>query len=365
MKKSFTLLLTVLTSVYALSLPYNNPFTAYSPSSAEEIRSCLYVVAPDATATLLDGDLTQYDPSFSNGVDGMDARKMSNFSENLGMVREGSTLVIERRHTIEATDTIFFKLWNVVQERAYQFQFITTNLDHPGLSGFLEDSYLHTSTPVDLNGTSTIDFSVNADPASSTAYRFRLVFATVAEAALPLTFTSTKAYEQNNNIVVDWMTEHEQDIKKYGIEKSTDGIRFNNITDMQANKLAVNSYTWTDIHSSAGYNYYRIQTTGSNGNIIYSPVVKVFKETQLSNIRVFPNPVTDNTIFLKMENQPAGLYVIKLLNNFGQPVMVKQIQYPGGSSTTVIRPGQNIAPGLYKLDVASPGGGKTNINLMF
>lgn len=365
MKKFSTLFLVVLfVWMNASSLPEGNPFAFYSPTSAEEIRSSLYVVGADATTTLLDGDLTQYNPAFSNAVDGMDARKMSNFSENLGMERESTTLVIERRHTIEASDTIFYKLWNVHQ-RSYQFEFVTTNLNHPGLNGYLEDTYLKTSTPVNLNGTSTISFSVNSDPASADIYRFRLVFTTAATAALPLTFTSARAYEQNNNITVDWKTENEQNIKKYEIEKSYDGKLFNYITEMNPNKALVNSYTWTDINTAAGYNYYRIQGTDLNGEITYSEVVKVFKEKTSKAISVFPNPITNNTIHLKLENQPAGIYVVRLINNNGQPVMVKQIQHSGGSSTEIIRPNQNISKGVYQLEITGPGGKKIKINLMY
>ena len=132
------------------------------------------------------GILTQYDQSFTNVVDGMDARKMSNFSENLGMIRGTTTLVIERRHTIDFTDTIFYKMWNV-QQRPYQLEFITSNLNHPGLTGYLEDSYLHTSVPINLNGANNINFSVNSDPASSAMYRFRIIFTTAA-AANPATY---------------------------------------------------------------------------------------------------------------------------------------------------------------------------------
>ena len=224
MKKSLTvLLIVVLACHHASSLPVNTSLL-YSgiPSSSEEIRSNLYVVEPDAHTVLMDGGLTQYDQSFTNSIDGMDARKMSNFSENIGMIRGTTTLVIERRHTIDISDTIFYKLWNV-QQRSYQLEFITSNLNHPGLSGHLEDSYLQTSVPIDLNGANNINFSVNADPASSAMYRFRIIFNTAEAGLMPLTFTSLKAYQQDNSVHIDWNTENEQNLKSYNVERSGDG----------------------------------------------------------------------------------------------------------------------------------------------
>src|SRR5664279_1839868 len=143
MKKTSTLLFIILLAcMRASSLPPAGYSIACGTAGTEIIRSNLYHVETDGTTNLLDGDLTQYDASYSNAVDGMDARKMSNFSENIGMLRGTSTLVIERRHTIDNADTIFYKMWNIRHEETYQLEFIASNLDHPGLLGYLEDSYL-------------------------------------------------------------------------------------------------------------------------------------------------------------------------------------------------------------------------------
>ena len=361
-KPSTRCFIVMLACMHASSLPAT-PFPFYSPSSEELIRSNLYVVAADASTILLDGDLTQYDPSFTNTVDGMDARKMSNFSENIGMIRETTTLVIERRHTIDVSDTIFYKLWNV-QQRPYQLEFITSNLNHPGLIGYLEDSYLNTSVAIDLNGVNNINFSVNSDPASSAMYRFRIIFTTAAAGILPLTFTSVKGYQQNNGIHVDWKTKNEQNIRLYNVEKYTGGDQFSSVSGIKANNLPLNNYSWTDASPADGFNYYRIRSTGISGEIKYSQVLKVFSVSK-GVINVFPNPVTGNTIHLQIVNQPGGLYEVNLVNNSGQSVMTKQIQHTDGTSTETIRPAQHIPKGMYQLEVTKPDGSKMNIHLMY
>ena len=353
----------MLAYTHASSLPPTIPPSNYNtPSTGEQIRSNLYAVEPDASTILLDGDLTQYDPSFTNVVDGMDARKMSNFSENLGLIRGTTTLVIERRHTIDITDTIFYKMWNV-QQQTYQLEFITSNLSHPGLSGYLEDSYLHTSVVINLNGPNNINFSVNSDPASSAMYRFRIIFVTEAAVALPFTFTSIKAYEQNNTINVDWKTENEGNMRLYNVEKSTDGNHFTSVSGITANNLPVNNYSWTDVTPADGNNYYRIRSTDISTVTKYSEVLKVYSGK--GDIKVFPNPITDNTIHLQIINQPAGMYEVTLINNSGQRVMTKQIQHAGGNSTETIRPSRHLAKGIYELEITKPGGSKMNIHLMY
>ncbi len=357
MKRSFTLMMcTLLVCLYASSSPRS--FIPLSPySGIEQIRSNLYVRPPGSSPILMDGDLTQYDPSYSNTLDGLDARKMNNFSENIGMIRGTNVLVIERRQTISLTDTIFYKTWQL-QQRLYQLEFITSNLDHPGLEGFLEDSYLKTSVPINLNGTTTADFSVIADPASAAVYRFRIVFKTVVSGPLPLTFTSIKAYGQEKKIRIDWKTENEVNMKGYGVEKSIDGSRFINAANVKANNFAINNYTWVDEFPANGYNYYRIINTGIDGEAKYSSVLKVFIEKNNSEITVYPNPVINNTIHLHIKDQPAGQYQIRLINSFGEPVFLSKITHEGGDITQTLRPNQTIAKGVYQLEVTTPGNKK-------
>ena len=85
-----------------------------------------------------------------------------------------------------------------------------------GLLGKLLDKYLSSETPVNLDGITRVDFTVNSDPASSTADRFKLVF--YSTGLLPVTFTSIKAYEQNSNVMVEWKVSDQLNIAKYEVE---------------------------------------------------------------------------------------------------------------------------------------------------
>ena len=63
------------------------------------MRMNMYALNSNGTAILVDGTLTQYDDDFSNSVNGMDARKLTNPGENIGMIRDTKTLIIESRQT--------------------------------------------------------------------------------------------------------------------------------------------------------------------------------------------------------------------------------------------------------------------------
>src|SRR5258705_13925581 len=105
MKNIFALMVAAIFSHFtASSFPH-----LLSPSTAEyaQFRTNLYIVASDGSPVLMDGTLTQYDTVYSNDINGMDARKMFNSSENFGMLRGSTVLIIEScRNFIEGLNPV-------------------------------------------------------------------------------------------------------------------------------------------------------------------------------------------------------------------------------------------------------------------
>lgn len=359
MKKIFTLSLIAIFAAMQLCSAQSGI------SSLVMMRNYLYVLGTGGDSTMLDGDLTQYDPSFSNALDGMDARKMDNFSENIGMIRGTTVLVIERRHTIELTDTIFYKIWNLQASRQYQLQFVASNLTQPGLSAYLEDLYLGTRTPVALESTTFSNFKISADPASYNPYRFRIIFSTPLTSPDPITPMYVTAYQQQKDIKIDWQTAKEANMKGYTVEKSTDGKIFTNLGELRADNLPANDYSYTDANPAKGFNYYRILSTAATGESVYSSVMKVLLNDGISTIKVFPNPVAGNTLNLQMHDQPSGVYNVRLMNAMGQPVLAKSVHHSGGTATEGINLPAGMARGIYQLEIAGPGASKTNISIIY
>ena len=358
MKKLFTL--TVIASFAVLHV-----FSSPDPT-VHLMKSNLFVLGTAGDTTLLDGDLTQYDTSFSNIVDGLDARKMSNFSENMGMLRQSYTLVVERRHTIQSNDTTFFRIWNLVTSRHYQMQFTASGMAQPGLTGYLEDLYLNTKTPLNLDGKTLANFNIDFNPPSYSPYRFRIIYTTPVGGTLPLNFISQNAFQQQNAIKINWKTASENNIYKYIIQKSGNGKDFIDLAELKAGNLSANNYSYTDVDPAKGNNYYRIVITSADAALKYGSVMKVVAtESGLSVMSVFPNPVAGNNIGLKLSNQPAGVYTIKLVSSFGQCVLTKEISYAGGTAAQNIGMPPGIPHGIYQLEVIKPGTGKNSISVIY
>ncbi|MEO6732237.1 MAG: T9SS type A sorting domain-containing protein [Ferruginibacter sp.] len=331
--------------------------TPYTFTGTESIRTNLYFLNADKTTKLADGVLTEYNDLYHDIVTWEDAYKFTNFTENLGITRYGAVLCVERRPVISISDTLFFKLWKTTK-RDYQFEFITINLFHPGRQAFLEDAYLGTSTNIVLSGTTKLNFSINADAASADVNRFRIIYqTTLAQAPLPVTFTSVKGYELNNKISIDWKVEREINVQSYEIEKSVNGTDFSKVNSTAVTGLnsALNSYSWIDDNPINGNNFYRIKSVDRDGSNKYSLIIKVTTlKYGARSISIYPNPITGNTINLQFTNQPMGLYYVRLLNNSGQVVYSKNLTINSGNISQTLVMNKHLSGGLYQLEVKAP-----------
>jgi hypothetical protein len=327
------------------------------------LRANLYGVNADNTTYTADGLLINFDDSYSNSVDDMDAIKISNSSENLSVKTANKLLVVERRHTINSQDTIFLNLANTKAQK-YRFEIAADWFDQqPGLTAFFEDSYLHTSTPLDLAGTTTIDFNIVNIPGSYAVNRFSIVF--TPPVALPLTLTSVKAYQKNKDIAVEWTVENESNMKQYEVERSDDGNHFSKAGTVKANNNAATNYSWTDVNPGNGLNYYRIKSIDINDKIEYSKIVKVQNSKNINqDIMIFPNPIINKTVNLLFISQPKGMYYIRITDQLGKPVLIKQLIRNNESDSETIPLDSNLSHGIYHIEIIKPGGEKKIIKMI-
>ena len=336
-----------------------------SGSKKPSLHVNIYGVNADSSAYMDDGFLVNYDDSYSNAVDNLDAIKSTNTSENLSIKNGSKLLVIERRHTIVQSDTLLFNLTNVKAQH-YRFELIADRLSRPGLAGFLQDNYFHTSTPLNMNGSTMVDFNIVNIPGSYAANRFQVVF-NQSFGTLPVTFTSVKAYKKDKNISVEWKVDNENNIKQYEVEKSADGANFTKIAVTTPTGNGGNSaaYAVVDGNPFKGYNYYRIKSVSINGAISYTNIVKVSLDDNTPQITVYPNPVINRTINLQLNNLPDGSYDIRLLNKVGQGLLSKQIHHLQGNSIEPIQLDKYTPHGIYQLEVSSPDQPSKTIEVIY
>ncbi len=353
-----------------------------STGRRKQIRTTLYGVATSGLATLVDGVLNQFDETYSNVVDADDALKGNSFGENLSINNSGKLLVVDRKHTITDTDTIFLNLAGT-RAQQYRFQFKPEGLNTEGLTAYFEDSYLNTSSPISLTDTSSVLFSIANIPGSYAVNRFRIVF----RQAPPPAFTMINATRNSNNgpVSVSFTVSHESAIQHYEIERSDNGVDFQNILiiDPIGNNCGTYSYTTIDQLPLRGINYYRIKGLKNNSNIFYSSIVKLspgkdilagkqaqeFVNSKVivkneSNIQVYPNPVLGKLMQISFINQPTGIYKLQLVNSIGQTVFNTTTQLVSNTTVKSVVLGDKLIMGNYYLKVVNEAGEVITIRVL-
>ncbi len=326
--------------------------TVFRNGTHSEKMSIGLSLVEGSTITSLDGTLARYNNGYTAAVGAYDVNKLTNAGENIYLYRDGFLLAIESRPLVDDADTLFIRTSNLAT-KSYQLIFTPEAFDAPGLTAFIEDKYLHTSTPISLNNVTTLSFSVNtAIAGSAVTDRFRLVYK--QNAVLPLSFTQIKAYEKGSSIQVEWNMGNEQNIKQYEIEKSADGSTFAQAgSQSPRGRINRDNYAWIDVSPMQGNNYYRIKAIEKSGSFRYSQVVIVKLSKGVGSIGVYPNPISGNVMNLQLVNQPKGKYAIQLFNNLGQEVYRSEFNHAGGSSAQTIQLSYKVVRGIYQLQVTN------------
>ncbi|HSN60998.1 MAG TPA: T9SS type A sorting domain-containing protein, partial [Ferruginibacter sp.] len=324
----------------------------------QKVRVNLLAVNANGTTSLLDGILNTYDDDLLNIVDRDDAKKLNGASENIGIKREGKMLAIERRKTIATNDTTFLNLYQM-KIANYQLDITTHHMQLTNTVAVIKDSYSNTinNMPLDMDGITSIPFSINSDPASYAINRFSIVFKPAL--VLPVTFTSVKAYPQQKNNVVEWTTDNELNIQQYEVEKSADGSGFAKINTVAATAFngGTATYKFTDTNPFDGNSYYRIRSVDINGDAGFSKTVKVNRVVvkDAPSINVYPNPVVGKTVSIQFKNIPKGNYLLQLFNAAGQLVSSKSIQHNGTATIENFEINEKFGAGKYELKLTGNG----------
>jgi len=327
----------------------NSVFFAPGTSNAKQLRITLSRGQSNQLTTI-DGVLAKFGDAYKKGISD-DVNKLFDYDENLSVKAGNAYLSITRQPLPAAGDTIQLYTYALKAKTGYAFTVNPQNLtDAADVKAWLVDSYLKTKTQVSLTEATTVAFATTGAAESSDTSRFIIVFAKAG--ALASINTTVKAWQQNNNVQVQWQTTGEQEVQEYVVEKSA--ANGQNFTALPANVAPRNSgkteaYTITDNQPATGDNLYRIQATGKDGSRSYSNIAKV-TVTAGRAFTVSPNPVAKTAqLNVTMAGMAAGRYTIQLFSADGKKILQRPVQYNGSTATQVINVPASIATGSYRL----------------
>ncbi len=318
--------------------------------TTDEVLGATLFAKNNGVFTVADGAMVLFNDTYQNNINGFDNKKINNLSENFSILDHGSNLVVEKRQPIVTDDTVFFKSI-YLKKIDYRLQIAATNLDHPGMTGLLEDSYTNISTSLKLNDTTFYDFSVDNNAASSSASRFSVVFK--PSIVLPVSFTNVRATPLGKKVSVNWEVSNQINITNYTIEKSVNGHDFTTAGTITATGANSNSsiYNWLDASPLSGFNYYRIKSNDISGSFKYSIIVKVLVTKTNPVISVLPNPVQGNIANVKLTDVEKGNYTFSVSALNGKLLYTLKQYHNGVAQAYQLELPKSLSTGLYQLTV--------------
>lgn len=327
----------------------NNVFRTYSDIPRLSIQLLTNIAA--GSENVADGVVAFFHKDFSFDIENEDSRKLRNNDENMSIVSRGASLSIEGRPAIRTNDSLNLNITQLKQDK--YFLTIDGSNFPSNISAFLKDAYLSQESPLDLSKVTTHPFSLGSDSLSFAAGRFTVLFRT--NNTLPVSSIVVNAYEKGDGIQVEWTAGDQVSVSGYEIEKSKDGIKFEKVWQTDAGSLTVspNKFFWFDENVNSGYNFYRIKTFKATGIVELSNIVKVNISIEKNFFNIYPNPIKDNIIRIRINNMDKGIYRLDLFNDLLQQVYTTKINYSGGLSTFKVEVNKGISKGIYRLRISN------------
>jgi len=121
---------------------------------------------------------------------------------------------------------------------------------------------------------------------------------------LPLTWTSFTVKNQDDAVLLQWVTANEQNTLNFTVQHSTDGTNFSNLAVVAAagNSSAGGVYQYLHTQPAEGVNYYRLSQADKDGKNSFSAIKKIVYTKNTAGFILFANPVLNGNISLQLKN---------------------------------------------------------------
>lgn len=166
-------------------------------------------------------------------------------------------------------------------------------------------------------------------------------------ATLPIEWLDFSATPSENATTLNWTSTHESGLETYTIQRSIDGILFENIGRIPSQNTAsdLQEHAYIDTNPLNGNNYYRIQYQDVDGNLHNSEIELVYFETEGLGFALFPNPST-GPLGMRIQANQAGSGRLRIRNSYGQLILEKRITLKRGRQDIAIDI-SDLAVGVY------------------
>ncbi len=112
---------------------------------------------------------------------------------------------------------------------------------------------------------------------------------------VPINLISFSGINKGSENIIEWATASEQDNMYFELERSKDGINFENLATIPGAGVSNirKNYSHIDEVPFANSTFYRLKQTDGNGQATYSGIIRIRTSNNKPEITLFPNPASD------------------------------------------------------------------------
>jgi hypothetical protein len=127
---------------------------------------------------------------------------------------------------------------------------------------------------------------------------------------LPIELINFNGQLIDNKIELNWTTANEINAHKFEIERSIDGNNFIKISELNAQNKAFNYYFLDEAPPQYKVLYYRLKMVDLDGTTTFSKIISVDNVLISKDLKVFPNPVSNELIVENAEGKTIDIYSV-------------------------------------------------------
>ena len=158
-------------------------------------------------------------------------------------------------------------------------------------------------------------------------------------ASLPVELLYFRGAAVETGIRLDWSTATEFQNDFFTLERSADAIAFTPLANIPGESFstAVKTYGYLDAQPLAGLNYYRLRQTDRDGSTTALGTIAIRFGKSEPLVRVYPNPIAGDQIYIATENLEAGERMELVLTDLtGRQVARQELEIAGPVSTSAL-----------------------------
>ena len=175
---------------------------------------------------------------------------------------------------------------------------------------------------------------------------------------VPVSLISFDGKLNNNEVVLNWVSTSEINVKHYEVERSADGTSFTKLATVIAkgNSNTITNYDFIDDKPLNNVSYYRLKIINNDGSFEYSKKIKIHTESNASLItKVSPNPFV-NKLDISIKLSQNSNVEIKIMDVTGKLVLNKSLKAVKGLNVFSIDELEKLQSGIYIMHINTDDG---------